>query len=231
MPSVTPLPDPGARRWSGYGERMQQERTLRRRRVTRWAGSAGIVALFVVAIWLDLATGLWQQAVIVSGIAAGLLTFLLTSLFFDHWTARADHQRWAPVTHLALTDLLHALADEGHSRLSHHEIVPRTVSALRSDATASLGAIASLRSTVTVALARWSGFLAASADVRPLMDQVAALALRMDTARDAVLAAVDRPDDPAAQGAMRLELAAVDRTVRTAIAEIETTLERLRVVD
>lgn len=65
---------------------------LSRRMVRTLALAAGVVTMAVV-IWIDVATGLWQQVVILSGIAAGLLTFLLTALFLDRWVARADHER------------------------------------------------------------------------------------------------------------------------------------------
>lgn len=186
-------------------------------------GFALLAIVFVVAIWIDVATGLWQQAVILSGIAAGLLTFLLTALFFERWMAGADHRRWYPVTHLALTDLLHALGDEEHSHFSRGTIVPRTVDA-SGDHIAVLDAIHSERRAITHALARWAGFLAASADVQSLMDHIADLAVHLDTARDAALDAEDAPSDPRAQEAMRAAIEDVNASIRAAVDEIEEAL-------
>ncbi|UNK71113.1 hypothetical protein [Microbacterium sp. H1-D42] len=207
---------------------MEHQRMRRRRRLARIAGTAGVTALFVAAIWIDLATGIWQQAVIISGIAAGLLTFLLTSLFFDRWTANAAHQRWYPVTHLALTDLLHALCDDERSMVSRGVAVPRSITtAETTDHDAVLIAISEARRSVTDALARWAGFLASSADVRRLMDHIARLALQLDVARDAVLAAESAPTDRAAHDSMTGALTAADRTMNDATAEIEQTLRAL----
>lgn len=202
---------------------MLGEQPLRRRRVAQAAGLAALVLVFVVAIWIDLTTGLWQQAVILSGIAAGLLTFLLTALFFERWMAGADHRRWYPVTHLALTDLLHALGDEGRSHFSHGIIVPRTVDD-SGDHTTILNAIHRERRAITHALARWSGFLAASADVQGLMDHIAELALLLDEARDAVLDAEDAPGDDHALAAVHTALTAVNDSIAGAVQEVEAAL-------
>lgn len=202
---------------------MPGQQPLRRRRVIQAAGLAALVLVFAVAIWIDLTTGLWQQAVILSGIAAGLLTFLLTALFFERWMAGADHRRWYPVTHLALTDLLHALGDEERSHFSRGIIVPRAVHDT-GDHTTTLNAIHRERRAITHALARWSGFLAASADVQGLMDHVAELALLLDAARDAVLDAENAPGDDRARAAVRTALAAANSSIAGAAQEIEAAL-------
>lgn len=195
-----------------------------RRRIAQIAGFIGLVAVFVIAIWIDLATGLWQQAVILSGIAAGLLTFLLTALFFERWMAGADHRRWYPVTHLALTDLLHALGDEQRSSFGRGEVVPRTID-VDGDHAAILDGIHDDRREITHALSRWAGFLAASADVQGVMDHVADLALQLDAARDAVIDAEAAPDDAAAEQRMRAAVQTVDDSIAGAVAEIEKALD------
>lgn len=149
-----------------------------------------ILALLVLAggltvLWLDFKTGLWQEIVILSGIVAGLLTFLMTALYIESWLAKANHKRWRPVTRLALIDLLHALADEEKSEFSRDEIVPRSLDS--GDHQKLLHQLVEERRQVTEALARWSSFLAASADVQPLMNHIADLAEHLDAVRDGVI--------------------------------------------
>lgn len=198
----------------------------RRRRIAQLAGLLVVIGAFGITIWIDLTTGLWQQAVILSGIAAGLLTFVLTALFFERWMASADHRRWYPMTHLALTDLLHSLADEEKSHFGRGTITPRTLDAV-GDYESVLATIVKERHRLSHALARWAGFLSASADVQALMDHIARLALLLDAARDAVLEAEAAPTDPAAQAAMGEALRTVDDAIRASAAEIEQTLEAL----
>src|SRR5690625_2376894 len=90
------------------------------------------VAVTALVIWLDVETGVWQEMVVLSGVAAGLVTFLLTALFLDKVLARSAHRRWLPVTRLALTDLLHTLAAED-SELSRGNISPRKLAMPGSD--------------------------------------------------------------------------------------------------
>lgn len=201
----------------------QQQKKRQRRRIAQIAGALVLVLAFVITIWVDLTTGVWQQAVILSGIAAGLLTFLLTALFFERWMANADHRRWYPVTHLALTDLLHALADEERSHFGRGVIVPRTID-VRDDHESVLATIVTERRMLSHALARWAGFLAASADVQTLMDHIARLALLLDEARDAVLDAETEPADAMAQAAMTEALRTVDNAIGASVAEIQETL-------
>lgn len=202
---------------------MRDQKARRRQSIVRILGFTALVVVFVGAIWIDLATGVWQQAVILSGIAAGLLTFLLTALFFERWMAGADHRRWLPVTHLALTDLLHALGDEERSELSRGIVVPRSIDP---DAghDAVLAGIHRDRREISHALARWSGFLSASADAQTLMDHVAQLALLLDEARDAVIDADDAPEDVALRDTARARVHAVNASIAAAAAEIERTL-------
>jgi hypothetical protein len=53
-----------------------------RRALDITAGALIVLLLFGI-IWLDITSGVWAETVILSGIAAGLLTFLLTALFID----------------------------------------------------------------------------------------------------------------------------------------------------
>src|SRR5690606_9685424 len=115
----------------------------------------------LVVLWLDFKTGLWQEIVILSGIVAGLFTFFMTALYIESWMARANHRRWQPVTRLALTDLLHSLADEEKSEISRDEVVARSFDPA-SDPAALLDQVVIERRQITESLARWSSFLAAS---------------------------------------------------------------------
>ena len=162
---------------------------------------AGLVTLvgLIVIIWLDLTSQFWQEAVILSGIAAGLLTFLLTALFLDDAVARREHRKWYPVTRLALTDLLHTIADDDKSDIRRGQIVPRSlpdiVSPSREDLDVLLASVVSERDEITVVLARWAQFLASSADVQDLMIHLADLAESLDDIRDEVVAIETRVDD------------------------------------
>lgn len=175
----------------------------------------------IVVLWLDVKTGLWQDIVILSGIVAGLFTFLMTALFIESWMAKAAHKRWQPVTRLALTDLLHALADEERSEISRGKIVARSVS--HDDPEALLEQVVDERRRITEALARWSSFLAASADVQDLMTQIATLAEQLDAIRDAI---IER--ECSAHGLQARDLASetaeFNRTVTAAIETIEALL-------
>ena len=154
------------------------------------AGVATMVALIVV-IWLDIASAFWQEAVILSGIAAGLLTFMLTTLFLDGALARRDHRKWFPVTRLALTDLLHTIADDEKSDIHRGVIVARSLPVDREPTQENLDAllrwVVKERDDITVVLARWAQFLASSADVQDLMVHLADLAESLDDIRDEVV--------------------------------------------
>lgn len=89
-----------------------------RDRVGRIAMSVAVAVVLVVILWIDIATGLWQEFVILAGVAAGLVSFVLTVLVLDRIVARSTAQRWAPVTLLALTEFLHALADDDKSEIT-----------------------------------------------------------------------------------------------------------------
>ena len=78
---------------------MQSQRSLR----VVLVGTGVIFAALVV--WVDLSTDLWQKYVVISGLAAGLVTFVLSALVIDRLIAKSAHERWAPVTRLALGDL------------------------------------------------------------------------------------------------------------------------------
>ena len=94
----------------------------RAKRIAIWIGAVTVIA---VILWLDVMTGLWNELVILSGLAAGLVTFLLTVLVLDKLIARSTARRWSPVNRLALTEFLYSIADDERSEISRGEIVPR----------------------------------------------------------------------------------------------------------
>lgn len=68
---------------------MHHQRVRLRRRIVRIIGSAGVVVLFVAAIWIDIATGLWQaqqKVAEANGVIAAAVTELEHALGL---TARA----------------------------------------------------------------------------------------------------------------------------------------------
>lgn len=150
-----------------------------------------IVALMALVIWMDVAKGWWAETVILSGIAAGILTFFLTALLIERWMARREHRQWYPVTRLALTDILHALADDEKSDIRRAHIVPRSLHApeelTHEHLDRLLHRIVRERDEVSQSLARWAQFLASSADVQGLMNQIADLAENLDDMRDCVV--------------------------------------------
>lgn len=200
---------------------------LPRRTARMIALVASILAMGIV-IWIDVATGLWQQVVILSGIAAGLLTFLLTALFLEGWVARAEHERWLPVTRVALTDILHTLADEERSELTRGIVEPRL---LRldghgpDDTHTALAKVHDERVELTTALERWASFLAASADVQDLMIHIAQIAALLDELRD-TLVELERTGAPSEASRVSRFVEQYNGAVTSAVDEIEGLLQR-----
>lgn len=170
---------------------MTHKFSKRTRRALDIAAALFMVLLLVFIVWLDITSGVWAETVILSGIAAGILTFFLTALFIERWMAAREHRKWSPVTRLALTDILHTLADDEHSDIRRGHIVPRTLSIpdhpTREQLDFLLHEVVRERDEITAALARWAQFLAASADVQDLMNHIADLAESLDNIRDCVV--------------------------------------------
>lgn len=180
---------------------VNDQRWLRIRNIVLALAAAIVV---VVIVWLDVASAVWQEVVILSGLAAGLVTFLLTVMVLDKVLARSTARRWAPVNRLALTEFLHALADDERSEITRGLVVPRT---LAEPATAPhdpgyVEALDDLRENVhrergalTDLLGRWAPFLASSGDNETVLLHVADLALAFDVIRDTSLEAENRRDE------------------------------------
>lgn len=194
--------------------------------VRGWRIIVGGVALLVAAliIWVDLATDVWQKYVVISGLAGGLVTFTFTALIVDRFIARAAHERWEPVTRLALGDFRRRLSDPHEERRERRLPDPRrdriALRALRE-------ASERERDRLIGALARWSSFLSSSADVEDIMDSIALVATELDRV-DAEARRLTQPD-ASEDGWARLSAAieAYHRTAEELIAHIDAALARI----
>jgi len=194
------------------------------------AVAIGAFALVAVILWLDISTGVWSEVVILSGLAAGLVTFILTVMVLDRVVARSTARRWAPVTRLALSEFLHAAADDEHSEISRGHIVPRRLPVL-SDADAahpeSLHAVRELvvdeRTRLTDTLSRWTGFLASSGDNETVLIHIADIALNLDRIRDAAVEAEHSPA-PAQFAALRTHTESVNASLGALTDELRSRL-------
>lgn len=152
---------------------------------------AGSLAVVVAIVWIDIATGVWQEVVILSGLAAGLVTFILTVVVLQRLTARATARRWAPINRLAITEFLHAIVDESASEVAHGKFVPRSLTMpaeIHSESLAELRQqVVGERRALSDALSRWTSFLASSGDNEEILLHIANIALHLDLVRDAAL--------------------------------------------
>jgi len=160
-------------------------------------------ALIAVILILDVTTGVWNDLVIISGLAAGLVTFLLTTLVVDRVVARSTERRWAPVNRFALSEFLHSIADEERSELSRGRIVPRALPSFEAtpadqDLMERLEELRVLvveeRARLADALARWAQFLASNGDNNSVLRHTADLADMLEQVRDAAVEAEHDPD-------------------------------------
>lgn len=163
-------------------------------RVRRIAAVIGSIVVLGVILWIDIATGLWQDLVVLAGVAAGLVTFVLTVLVLDRLVARSTARRWAPVTRLALTELQRVMADEEKSEISRGDIRPRLLPrppTTDADLSQWLHELRELvmreRSQLANVLGMWSSFLASSSDNEDLLIRIADIALQLDRVRDVSL--------------------------------------------
>lgn len=195
-----------------------------------WGTIAAGLAVFamIAVVWMDVATGVWQETVILSGIAAGLLTFVLTAFFIERFLDQRDRKSWQPVTRLALTDLLHTVSDDEKSDIHRGAFVARTFAFPEPVTPESLDAllheIVAERDRVTAALARWAGFLAGSANVQPVMTHIANLAESYDQLRDAVL---ETEQEMVGFDVLRGALASCNQDTVRVIRELEDQIGKL----
>lgn len=184
--------------------------------------SALAVIACLVVLWIDLRTGLWSEVVVLSGIVGGLITFLLTAFVLRSTLARANARRWAPVNRLALTEFLHAIADEQRSELSRGIVVARSLE-LPTNGGADHASHAELealrdqalrdRQDLSRALSSWAEFLATNSDDDPVLLHVAQIAIQLDLVRDCAIAL---ETSPTAENTAQLEAAIAESNGRFA---------------
>lgn len=205
-----------------------------RQRTRRLAGFAGAAVVIGVILWIDITTGLWQDLVILGGLAAGLVTFLLTVLVLDRMLQRSAEQRWAPVNRLALSEFLHAIADDEHSEISRGTIVPRIISpiapehsgeVLRTELDRVRKQLVKERTILTHSLSRWTEFLASSGDNEAVLLHIAQISLQFDRVRDASLEVEASPDDPILRAAFDAEVTSCNDSIQQLAAELQARLE------
>ncbi|WP_147918133.1 hypothetical protein [Ruania zhangjianzhongii] len=182
---------------------------------------AAAVIVIAVVIWVDVMTPVWQNLVIIAGLVAGAVTFLLTTLFIDRFLQRAARRRWAPVTRLALTEMLHQLAaDDGgdaQRRAEPHRLpIPAGTGgpqALLAGTAELRTAVRSERSRLSTALVTWWALLSSIPDTEEIIRHTADVALLFDGVRDASLAL----DQAVTSGAKANETEAAERSLRSQI--------------
>ena len=166
--------------------------------VNRWrtkdiAQAVGALVLVGVILWIDFTTGVWNELVIIAGLAAGLVSFLLTVTVLNRIMVRSNERRWAPVHRLALSEFIHAIADEDRSEISRGKIVARTLPVIAADAdpTDLAFSLQELRRQVirereqlSEVLSRWAEFLVSSGDYEDTLRHIADIAWMLDKVRD-----------------------------------------------
>lgn len=217
---------------------MGKQTWTKQKRSRFWQGVLVAISLLLmaIAIWLDVVGSFWQETVILSGIAAGLLTFVLTAAFVERWMAQREHLKWIPVTRLALSDMLHSLADEDRSSVRRGDVVVRTLSLPTTPTLEQydelLHQVVKERDSLTDALARWASFLVASADVQELMLHVARVSESLDDVRDSIVEAERLgADSPAGLAQVRQEIQDYNSAATMLVAEIESVLSQLESVE
>ncbi|MGK0716717.1 hypothetical protein [Leucobacter sp. W1153] len=167
----------GSRHWANLG---------------RAAAIVGTVVLAVAVIWVDIATSLWQEVVVLSGFVGALLSFLFTILILNRVVARQTARRWAPMIRLALTEFLHSLADTHRSEETRGMIVPRYLPEIPTgeDAAATDIALARLRGhilkerkSLARSLSAWAEILTSSGANEQILFLVADVVVQLDVVR------------------------------------------------
>lgn len=171
--------------------------SVSRRTAGRIALGVGASIVVVVIVLLDIMTGVWQNLVILSGLAAGLVSFILTALVLDRILIHNSARRWAPVNRLAFSEFLHALADEDASEISRGDIVARSLElSITNPANEDIPveALHELRNQIVIerallsdVVSRWAPFLASSGDNEAILQHLAAIAWQFDLLRDTTI--------------------------------------------
>ncbi|WRS29407.1 hypothetical protein U6G28_07695 [Actinomycetaceae bacterium MB13-C1-2] len=192
---------------------------------------AALVVIGVI-IWIDVNTGVWNELVVLSGLAAGLVTFLLTTMVLDRILARSAARRWAPVNRIALSEFLHAIADEERSEISRNKIVIRSFKPIPDhiDERARTEALEALQHQVVAerqrladVLSRWAQFLASSGNNEEILTHIASIAWQFDRIRDEAIES--ETDSGLTQlGELNAEIQSCNDAVTALEAEIRTRL-------
>lgn len=207
------------------------------RRATALASAVVVIA---VVIWVDVMTPVWQNLVIVSGLVAGVVTFLLTSLFIDRFIQRAARRRWAPVTRLALTEMLHQLTEADEVQIDRGRAEPRRLpvpagddgpQALLAQTEELRRAVVSERSRLSATLVTWWTLLSSIPDTEEILRHTADIALLLDSVRDAsvelddvVAAGADEDRTAAARRSLRARVMACNHSISGIVDEISARL-------
>ena len=194
----------------------------------------GAILLSAVIIWIDLNTSVWQEMVILAGLAAGLVSFLLTTVVIGRIVTRQTALRWEPVTHLALSEILHEVADEDRSELSRGMVVPRTINfpetVSSDDRDAALEhlrhRVLAERRHLARTLGTWSEFLSSTGDNEAIMLGIAQLALQLDAVRDLALELEATSDEVQGTHPHERKLREAIDVCNSHIAELTGTIER-----
>lgn len=212
---------------------MKRTREEERQRIFRIAVAVGGTLMIVVIVWIDIATGIWQNLVILSGLAAGFVSFFLTSLILKSVVTRATAKHWAPVNRIAITEFLHAIADEDRSEVAHGLIVPRTLPEVNSDlqGSALLAEIHELREIVAAerrelsdALSRWATILTSTGDNEVVLMHVARIAFQLDRVRDLALELASHPS-PDTSDALTFEVSTCNEHFSLLVEELKRRLK------
>ncbi len=199
-------------------------------RLRRWGLAIGALTVISIILWLDISSGLWQEVVILSGLAAGLVTFLLTVLVLDRVMARSTARRWAPVNRLAFSAFLHALADSERGVVSRGELAPRSLPHIQASPESAefLEELHELREQVvqerellSEVLSRWAEFLASSGDNEAVLTHIAEITIRLDVIRDFALDA-ENARDAASLTALTNEIDAINLGFSKLIDELQS---------
>ena len=205
----------------------------RRQRIEKWVYGSLAVILCLVVLWIDANTNLWQNLVILAGIVGGIITFLLTALILERIFARAAAKRWAPVNRLALTEFLHAIADEEASEFSRGTIAPLQLSFPHQSATdpGLHDELERLRHTavrerrrLSNALSDWAEFLSVNGSDDPILLHIAGSAAQLERVRDSALELEAHPTDEHLT-ALHADLSSANAQFGKLVQEIEHQIE------
>lgn len=206
-------------------------RNRRRERLWKLTAISAAIIFAVVILWIDIATGLWQEVVILSGLVAGIVMFLLTILVFDRIAERATERRWAPVNRLALSEFLHELADDKKSEISRGIVVPRSFGSLTPETEESSrfaqlhhlrNKVVAERTMLSDSLSRWAEFLNSTGDNDEILLHIADIAMALDEIRDATLDVEKSPNSSSLTAALNAKIDECNTSFARLIGEIQS---------